>query len=103
MKRVWITVAMVLSVAACNDDSGTEYLGKWESVNHNRFPWLIERNGNAFIARLLDTNSGGAQSIPAMLKDGTLMLQTPIGNLPLAIDKKSGHLLISGDEFQKSS
>jgi hypothetical protein len=102
MRRFWLACAALLAVAACNDDKGAEYLGKWEAVHHNRYPCQIERNGEAFIVRQLGSGSDGTQSVPAILKDGGLVIQGPMGNMTLVIDKKSGHLLIGGDEFQKA-
>jgi hypothetical protein len=103
MRRLYSALTALMVLAACNDQSGAEYLGKWEAVHHNRYPCLVERNGDAFIVRILGQGMDGTQSVPATLKDGALLIQSEMGTMSIVIDKKSGHLLIGGDEFQKAA
>jgi len=100
--------AMVVALAlltGCGSESGSEYIGKWVSVESNVRMLEIERNGESFLIRNTEPSffSGNVETknIPATLKDGVLQLSLGFGTLSLAIDKASSGNLTDGQTEYK--
>lgn len=89
-------VALAL-LTGCDNNNGEKFLGKWVSINSENRTVVIVRNGDSFLIRETAPVYLGSKlettTIPAMLKDGSLQVQTRFGLLPLAIDDSTGVLI----------
>lgn len=100
------SVAAVVLLAACGNQAGSEYVGKWVHTQYEKRQLEVVRNGESFLVRETTpsaTRSGQMQTrnIPATLKDGTLQVQTGFGGVTLAIDKSSGLLTNGRGEYKR--
>lgn len=104
MKRI-AGVMLALILAACGKP-GADFEGKW-AVPDQPFSMTIERNADTFLVKLSDSTKPNEQNppIPAVLKDGQLVLST-FANPTITYVKSSGTLLMSssigGYEFKRS-
>lgn len=102
-----IMVLFVFSLAACGEGSGTEYVGMWKDIS-NEDKLKIEKNGNNFIVTSytklvfgLDPNEVSENKMAAIYKNEGLELSGTLGMATFVIDKKTGHLIGAGSEYQK--
>ena len=113
MKKLLWAMTPAVILAACNGQSGADYVGKWtrQHTEHQmsitgedradviQDTLTIERNGEGYLLRshrLYRQGNGAPTSYPenttpAVLKDG--QLQVAGGLASYAIDKKTGHLI----------
>lgn len=108
MKRFLVLVVAVI-LAACSQ-SGTEYVGKWQSVKYSNFTMEIVRNGDNYLASMTQPVRGlegplETTKIPATLKDGQLQVATAFGSMNISHVKGNDTLLVPGmagsDEFKR--
>jgi hypothetical protein len=100
MKRFLVLVVAVL-LAACGQKTGSEYVGKWQSVKYSQFSVVIEPNGDNFIANVTTPIRGtegpvSTSKVPATLKDGQLQISTAFGPNFITHVKASDTLLFPG-------
>jgi len=62
-------LSLMLLLASCNK-SGSEYIGKWQTSQNAKGQIEIVRNGDNFLIAF----AGHAQQLPAVVKDGSLLL-----------------------------
>jgi len=103
-----IALGLLMVLAACDNRSGDEYVGSWKELNSEN-KLQIEKNGSSFVATSytklywsLDGNQIAKASMPASLKDDGLEISGTFGNAKFVIDKKTGHLIGAGTEYQKN-
>lgn len=100
MKRFLVLLVAVL-LAACGQKTGSEYVGKWQSVKYSQFSMVIEPNGDNFIANVTAPTRGtdgpvSTTPIPATFKDGQLQVATAFGPKFITHVKASDTLLFPG-------
>lgn len=96
-------MALVL-LAGCGGQAGDEYVGKWVSTINEKRSLTIERNGDSFLIRETAPTMMGkirTRNLPATLHDGLLQAPTGVGYVSVAIDKATGNLTASGDEYRR--
>lgn len=110
MKRFLVLVVAVF-LAACGQKTGSEYVGKWQSVKYSHFSMVIEPNGDNFIAKVTAPTRGmegpvSTNQIPATFKDGQLQVGTAIGPKLITHVKATDTLLFPGaggaDEMKRA-
>lgn len=96
-----LTLAML---TGCGGQAGDEYVGKWVSTINEKRSLTIERNGDSFLIRETAPSMKGkirTRNLPATLQDGLLQAPTGVGYVSVAIDKATGNLTASGDEYKR--
>jgi hypothetical protein len=94
----------LLLLAGCGGQAGEEYVGKWISTKNEKRSLTIERNGESFLIRETAPSMTGkirTKNLPATLQDGLLQAPTGFGFVSVAIDKETGNLTASGDEYRR--
>jgi hypothetical protein len=94
----------LLLLTGCGGQAGEEYVGKWISTNNEKRSLTIERNGESFLIRETAPSMTGkirTKNLPATLQDGLLQAPTGFGYVSVAIDKATGNLTASGDEYRR--
>lgn len=108
MKKTFVLMLTAAILAGCNENSGSEYVGKWVNVRSNNRTLEVERNGDSFMLR--ETGPGfltgkiETKNIPATLMDGTLQVQSSgLGPVTMSIDKATGNLTNGQNEYKRAN
>lgn len=92
-----LVLALLLFLAACSGPPGGEFLGKWGKPNGEKIEFEILKNGSSYL--LIDDEQ---QKYPATLAaDGTLHMQTPIGEVVFSHVKDTDTIVGLGNELRR--
>lgn len=105
MRNLICSAAMLALIAGCGSDGGKDFLGKWVNVKSEKRTVEIVKNGDGYMIRatgpsFIDSKIE-TKNIPAILKDGTLQVQTGMGVSTLAVDTTSGNLTNGEAEYRR--
>lgn len=103
--RAILILVLSLLLAACEKEQGSEVLGTWKQIGRENSTFVIERNGDNFIIRRTQkfpwAESAKTDNLVAVYKDGGLQLSGFMGASMYSVDKKTGHLVGFGEEYEK--
>lgn len=104
-KAVISAITIMILLVGCGAPGG-EYIGKWVNVKSSKNTMKIERNDDNFVIRITERSvrSGKleTENMPATFKDGLLQIQRgSFGPITAMIDKKTGNLIIGGEEYKR--
>ena|SRR5471032_658505 len=92
----WVAVLFALLLSACNQDAGNSFIGTWTKVSGQGSGLVIERNGSNFIVNFQNSSFG---KVAGYMKGDLLHVDLPMTSADLTIDKKTGHLIVPGEEL----
>lgn len=100
-------VGAFLFLAACGKETGDEFVGTWKQTG-GRDNIEVKRNSDSFLVTDItyyavskDNFEEFRNSTAGIAKDGGLEVSGDYGKFLYVIDKKSGHLVGNGHEYQK--
>lgn len=106
LTRIFCIVAF-LFLAACGKETGSEFVGTWKQTS-GRDKIEIKRNDDSFLVTDITYYAVSENnfeefknSTAGITKDGGLEVSGDYGKFLYVIDKKTGHLIGNGHEYQK--
>lgn len=102
--------ALVLSGCKPGAEPGSEYIGTWVQTTDKQVTVEITRNGEGLLVRETQPGttrlSGGpappmVRTAPATIQNGTLVIQSALGNGAWAIDESTGRLVGGTVEYER--
>lgn len=103
MKKLFIAALFPVLISACGKSSGEDYLGHWTKVAGQGPDLTIEKHGDVFVIKEPSVLMAGQfdQFTADMVGDRLVLHAGVGGEIPVVIDKSTGHLLIAGEELQR--
>jgi hypothetical protein len=103
MKKILIAALAPLLITACGKSSGEQYLGHWTKVAGQGPDLTIEKHADVFVIKEPSVLIAGQfDQYTADMVGERLVLHAGIGGeIPVVIDKSTGHLLLAGEELAR--
>lgn len=101
MKNVLIVALFPLILSACGKSGGEQYVGHWTRVSGHGPDLTVEKHDDVYVVQQSSPLTTQSSQLAADMVGDRLVMHAGTSEVPMVIDKSTGHMLLPGEELER--